>query len=66
MLATLTMWIIDSFQGIDLLATTPSDLAMSLKTETINVEIRNRMVTEHIDIAKGRQQISKLCYLIEI
>ena len=46
-------------QGIDLLATTPSDLAMSLKTETINVEIRNRMKTEHVTVAKDRQQISE-------
>ncbi|KAL5264461.1 hypothetical protein ACHWQZ_G005527 [Mnemiopsis leidyi] len=44
-------------QGIDLLATTPSDLAMSLKTETINVEVKNRMVTERITVARDREQI---------
>ena len=48
-----------NFQGIDLLATTPSDLAMSLKTETINVEVKNRMVTERITVARDREQISK-------
>ena len=46
-------------QGIDLLATTPSDLAMSLKTETINVEVKNRMVTERITVARDREQISE-------
>ena len=53
-------------KGIDLLAITPTGLALSLKTETINVDVKNKMVTDYVTVAKERQQISELFCFIKV